>query len=132
VEEIINTLLRARRLGQLVQLLNDYGFFAFLSKRGAKCIIEYRNCVFEDIIPQFGTYICKIDEIVVKRIDGHVNIKWMKRTANWDNKCISIILQSETSNQHNRADLDTDTYKYEFTSPNTLQNKYRHSVHGGK
>ncbi len=120
------------RLEQLVQLLNDYGFFVSLSKRGNKHIIEYRNCVFEDVIPQFGTYACKIDESVVKKIVGDVNIKWMKRIAEGDKKCIQIISQSETSNQRNRTKLDTDKHKYEFMSPNTLQNSHRHSVHGGK
>lgn len=120
------------RLEQLVQLLNDYGFFASISKHGSKYIIGYRNCVFEDAIPQFGTYICKIDESVVKKIAGDVNIKWMKRIAKGDKKCIQIISQSETSNQRNRTKLDTDKHKYEFTSPNTLQNSHRHSVHGGK
>ncbi len=120
------------RLGQLVQLLNDYGFFASLSKRGDKYIIEYRNCVFEDIIPQFGTRICKIDEGIVKKISGDVDIKWMERIAKGDKKCIQIISQSETLNQRDRTNLSRDKHKYEFTSPNTLKNGHRHSVHGGK
>jgi len=120
------------RLEQLVQLLNDYGFFASLSKRGDKYIIEYRNCVFEDIIPQFGTFICKIDEGIVKKISGDVDIKWMERIAKGDKKCIQIISQSENSNQRDRTNLSRGKHKYEFTSPNTLKNGHRHSVHGGK
>jgi predicted ArsR family transcriptional regulator len=120
------------RLEQLVQLLNDYGFFASLSKRGNKYIIEYRNCVFGDITPQFGTYLCKIDESIVKKIAGDVNIKWLKRIAKGDKKCVQVISQSETSNQHNRTNHDTDKHKYKFASPNTLQNRRRHSMLGGK
>ncbi len=120
------------RLEQLVQLLNDYGFFASLSKRRNNFIIEYRNCVFEDVIPQFGTYLCKIDEGVVKKIAGDVDIKWMERIAKGDKKCVQIISQSEASNQRNRTRLDTDKHKYEFTPSHTLQNSHRHSVHGGK
>jgi predicted ArsR family transcriptional regulator len=119
------------RLGRLVQLLNDYGFFASLSKDWDKYIVEYRNCVFEDIIPQFGTYICKIDEDMVKKIAGDADIRWMSRIAKGDRKCIQIISKSGTANQRDRIKRDTDRHKYEFTSPNTLQNGQRHSVHGG-
>jgi len=120
------------RLEHLVQLLNDYGFFASLSKRGNKYIIEYHNCIFGDIAPQFGMYLCKIDENVVKKIAGDVNIKWLKRIAKGDKKCVQVISQSETSNQHNRTNHDTDKNKYKFAAPNTLQNRRRRSVLGGK
>lgn len=119
------------RLRRLVQLLNDYGFFASLSKDWDKYIIEYRNCVFEDIIPQFGTYICKIDENIVKKIAGDVDIKWTSRIARGDRKCTQIISQLGMANRRDRIKRDTDKHKYEFTSPNTLQNGQRHSVHGG-
>jgi len=120
------------RLEQLVQLLNDYGFFASLSKRGDKYVIACHNCVFEDIIPLFGTFVCKIDEDIVKKISADVDIEWRERIANGDKKCIQIISQSETSNQRHRTNRSTDKHKYEFKSPNTLQNVQRHSVHGGK
>jgi len=120
------------RLRLLVQLLNDYGFFASLSEDWDKYIIEYRNCVFEDIIPQFGTYICKIDENMVKKIAGDADIKWTRRIARGDRKCIQIISKSGTANQRDRIKRDIDKHKYEFTSPNTLQNGQKHSVHGGK
>lgn len=120
------------RLEQLIQLLNDYGFFASLSKRGNKYIIEYHNCVFGDLVPQFGVYLCKIDENVVKKFAGDVNIKWLKRIAKGDKKCVQVILQSEASNQHNHTNHDIGKHKYKFASPNTLQNRRRHSMLGGK
>jgi len=120
------------RLGQLVQLLNDYGFFASLSKRGNNYIVEYRNCVFEDAIPQFGMCACKIDEGIVRKISGDVDIKWMERIAKGDKKCKQVISPSKTSNQRERTGFSRGKHKYEFTSPNTLQNSHRHSAHGGK
>jgi len=79
------------RLRQLVKLLDDYGFFTSLSKRGNKFIIEYRNCVFEDVISQFGKYICKIDEEITREITGDVTIEWKECIARGDKRCLQLI-----------------------------------------
>ena len=74
------------RLNQLVQILDDYGFFTSLSKQGEKFVIEYRNCVFEDVISQFGKYVCKIDEEITREIAGNVNIEWKECIAKGDKR----------------------------------------------
>jgi len=79
------------RLNQLVQFLDDYGFFTSLSKQKGKFVIEYRNCVFEDVISQFGKYICKIDEEITREIAGNVNIEWKECIAKGDRKCLQVI-----------------------------------------
>jgi len=79
------------RLNQLVQLLNDYGFFASLSKQDNRFVIEYRNCVFEDVISQFGRYICKIDEEITRQVAGNVNIEWKECIAKGDRRCLQEI-----------------------------------------
>jgi predicted ArsR family transcriptional regulator len=79
------------RLNQLVQFLDDYGFFTSLSKQDDKFVIEYRNCVFEDVISQFGKYICKIDEEITRKIAGNVNIEWKECIARGDRRCLQVI-----------------------------------------
>lgn len=117
------------RLKQLVQLLDDYGFFTTLSKRGDKYVIEYRNCVFEDVIPQFGKYVCKIDEEVTRVVAGEVGIEWKERIAEGDKRCLQII---SPSGLHNCPNSPRVTHKYEFTLPNTLQTGHLQPVRGGK
>jgi len=79
------------RLSQLVQFLDDYGFFTSLSKQGDNFVIEYRNCVFEDVIGQFGKYVCKIDEEIAREIAGNVNIEWKECIAKGDKRCLQVI-----------------------------------------
>jgi predicted ArsR family transcriptional regulator len=79
------------RLNQLVQILDDYGFFTSLSKQDDKYVIEYRNCVFEDVIGQFGKYVCKIDEEITREIAGNVNIEWKECIAKGDRRCLQVI-----------------------------------------
>lgn len=82
------------RLNQLVQFLDDYGFFTSLRRHGDKFVIEYRNCVFEDVISQFGKYICKIDEEITREIVGSVNIEWKECIAKGDRRCLQVISPS--------------------------------------
>ncbi|MFQ6080349.1 MAG: helix-turn-helix transcriptional regulator [Candidatus Bathyarchaeia archaeon] len=117
------------RLKQLVQLLDDYGFFTSLSKRGDKYVIEYRNCVFEDIIPQFGKYICKIDEEVTRKVAGEVDIEWKERIAEGDKRCLQIISPSGLRDCPNSGRV---THIYEFSSPNTLLTRRLQPVRGGE
>jgi len=79
------------RLNHLTRLLDDYGFFTSLTKHGNKFVIEYRNCVFEDVINQFGKYICKIDEKITREIAGNVNIEWKECIARGDKRCLQVI-----------------------------------------
>jgi len=79
------------RLSHLVRFLNDYGFFTSLSKHGNKFVIEYRNCVFEDVINQFGKYICKIDEEITREIARNVIIEWKECIAKGDKRCLQVI-----------------------------------------
>jgi predicted ArsR family transcriptional regulator len=79
------------RLNQLVQFLDDYGFFTSLSKHNDKFVIEYRNCVFEDVISQFGRYVCKIDEEITRKVAGNVNIEWKECIAKGDRRCLQVI-----------------------------------------
>ena len=79
------------RLNQLVQFLDDYGFSTSLSKQDDKFVIEYRNCVFEDVISQFGKYVCKIDEEITREIAGNVNIEWKECIAKGDRRCLQVI-----------------------------------------
>ena len=117
------------RLKQLVQLLDDYGFFTSLSKRGDKYVIEYRNCVFEDVIPQFGKYVCNIDEEVTRKVAGEVSIEWKERIAEGDKRCLQIISPSGLRDCPN---LRRVTHIYGFTSPNTLQTRRLQPVRGGE
>lgn len=79
------------RLSQLVNFLNDYGFFTSLSGQDDKFVIEYKNCVFEDVIDQFGKYICRIDEEITREIAGNVQIEWKECIANGDRRCLQVI-----------------------------------------
>ena len=79
------------RLNLLVQLLDDYGFFTSLSRQDNKFVIEYRNCVFEDVISQFGKYVCKIDEEITREIAGNVKIEWKECIAKGDRRCLQVI-----------------------------------------
>lgn len=117
------------RLKQLVQLLDDYGFFTTLSKHGNKYVIEYRNCVFEDVIPQFGKYVCKIDEEVTRKVAGAVGIEWKERIAEGDKRCLQVISPSGLGDCPN---LRRVTHIYGFTSPNTLRTRRLQPVRGGE
>jgi predicted ArsR family transcriptional regulator len=117
------------RLKQLVQLLDDYGFFVTLSKRGDKYVIEYRNCVFEDVIPQLGKHICSIDEEVTRKVAGEVTIEWEERIAGGDKRCLQIISPPSLGDCPNSRRV---THIYEFTSPNNLLTKHLQPVRGGE
>ena len=117
------------RLKQQVQLLDDYGFFTSLSKRGDEYVIEYRNCVFEDVIPQFGKYVCKIDEEITRKVAGEVSIEWKERIAEGDKRCLQII---SPSGLRDCSNLSRVTHIYGFTSPNTLQTRRLQPVRGGE
>ena len=117
------------RLKQLVQLLDDYGFFTSLSKRGDKYVIEYRNCIFEDVIPQFRKYVCNIDEEVTRKVAGDVGIEWKERIAEGDKRCLQII---SPSGLHDCPNFHRVKHMYEFTSPNTLQTRHLQPVRGGE
>jgi predicted ArsR family transcriptional regulator len=82
------------RLSQLAKFLDNYGFFTSLSKSGNKFVIEYRNCVFEDVIDQFGKYICRIDEELTREIAGDVKIEWKECIAKGDRRCLQVISSS--------------------------------------
>lgn len=115
------------RLRQMVQLLDDYGFFASLSKLGDKYLIEYRNCVFEDIIPHFGKYVCNIDEEVTRIVAGEASIEWKERIAEGDKRCLQIISPSGPRDCPNSRRV---THIYKFTTPNTFQTRHLQPVRG--
>jgi len=117
------------RLRQMVQLLDDYGFFASLSKLGDKYVIEYRNCVFEDIIPHFGKYVCNIDEEITRIVAGEVNIDWKERIAEGDKRCVQIVSPSSPRDCPNFRRV---THIYKFTTPNTFQTRQLQPVRGGE
>lgn len=115
------------RLNQLVQLLDDYGFFTSLSKHGDKYVIEYRNCVFEEVIPWFGKHVCSLDEEVTRKVAGDVIIEWMERIAEGDKRCLQVI---STSGLRDCPNFRRVTHIYEFTMGNNLQTRHLQSVHG--
>ncbi len=115
------------RLEQLVKLLDDYGFYASLSKSGENYIIEYRNCVFGDFVPQFGKFVCEIDEEITRKVAGEVSIEWKERIAEGDKRCLQVI---SPPGFRDRENLRRAKHIYKFATPNTLQTRRLSPVPG--
>lgn len=83
------------RLKELVDSLDEFGFYATASKKDEVYDIEYRNCVFGDVLQDFGTQLCEMHKQIINAAVSDADVTLEKSLAGGDNLCVHKVVLEE-------------------------------------
>ncbi|KXB06375.1 hypothetical protein AKJ53_00430, partial [candidate division MSBL1 archaeon SCGC-AAA382F02] len=83
-------------LEDLVDSLDKFGFYASLSEQDGFYEIRYRNCVFGNVLQEFGDQLCNIHKQIINNALTNANVDLEKSIARDDNLCIHRVVLEES------------------------------------
>ncbi len=79
------------KLEMLVNSLDKIGFYASLKEKNGKFYIEYRNCIFEEVIEKFGHRLCDMHKKILSEALPETNVEVKKSIGQGDKKCCHLV-----------------------------------------
>ena len=78
-------------LETLVKSLDDFGFYASLEEKNGEYRINYRNCIFEEVIEKFGYRLCDMHRRIISEIVPNAEVVVEESIGQGDKKCTHLI-----------------------------------------
>jgi len=82
-------------LNEMVERFNELGFYASLSEDEDGYIIEYKNCVFEEVADELGGEMCRIHRGILSKALGDVEVDNETSQISGDKVCRQRIIRDD-------------------------------------
>ncbi len=79
------------RLKDFIESLDEYGFYPQISEENGYYYLEYRNCVFGDVVEEFSGELCEMHKEIVKNVLPDCEITRESSVGKGDDICMHRI-----------------------------------------